>query len=375
MYNKVGVSSAAEKGVSFIMNPRKTRLDGQNKKITILCILEILKEYSDENNPLTQGDIVKKLESLYGFMIERKSVAMNIDSLIDFGYDIVKHEKGGCYLDRRGFRVNKLSDSPNAPDYQFAKGEIAYLIDAVFSSKNISLDRAKTLALCLSALLSNYEKKFFRYIHSADSFNRSLNEDFFYNVEKINEAIEKGKKISFVYNIYGKDGKLVPRHGCKPHIVNPYFFLNVRGTYFLICNNDKYNTVNNYKVELITSIKILCEDIKLAKLLDDYDKIRDRARYANERAYLFSAETITATLRLDDEWAVSNAKEWFGNNIRIVEKQTSEKVEFIATLRASEDTIVYWSLQFGESVEVLEPASTRERVAQRAMVIAEKYKK
>ena len=32
-----------------------------NKKLSIIYILDILKEYSDENHPLTQNEIVKKI--------------------------------------------------------------------------------------------------------------------------------------------------------------------------------------------------------------------------------------------------------------------------------------------------------------------------
>ena len=106
-----------------------------NKKLTILAILEILKEHSDEAHPITQGDIVKKLKSVYGVDCERKSVAMSIESLKDgFGIDIVKNEGGGCYLNERDFE----------------QSEISFLIDAVFSSKNISSKDAQHLADKLS---------------------------------------------------------------------------------------------------------------------------------------------------------------------------------------------------------------------------------
>ena len=36
-----------------------------NKKMSPLCILEVLKEYSDENHPLTQAQILKKIEQNY----------------------------------------------------------------------------------------------------------------------------------------------------------------------------------------------------------------------------------------------------------------------------------------------------------------------
>jgi len=73
-----------------------------NKKLSILYILEILKDYSDENHLLSQTEIVKKLNLLYGMECERKSVGSNIDNLIAFGYDIIK-TPSGCYLGARDY--------------------------------------------------------------------------------------------------------------------------------------------------------------------------------------------------------------------------------------------------------------------------------
>ena len=64
-----------------------------NKKLSILYILEILRQYSNENNLLTQEDIIRKMYNLYGMECERKSISANIDMLIDMGYDIIKHTK------------------------------------------------------------------------------------------------------------------------------------------------------------------------------------------------------------------------------------------------------------------------------------------
>ena len=61
-----------------------------NKKMSLLCILQILREYSDENHPLTQAQIISKIVNNYGLELERKSIGANIESLIDFGFDIIK---------------------------------------------------------------------------------------------------------------------------------------------------------------------------------------------------------------------------------------------------------------------------------------------
>ena len=126
-----------------------------NKKMSLLCILQILREYSDENHPLTQAQILKKIEQNYGLELERKSISTNIDSLIDFGFDIIKMDKG-CYLGQR----------------EFEPSEVSFLIDAVFSSRSIDSKRSRELAEKISKFLSVNERKKYKYICKSDEIIR-----------------------------------------------------------------------------------------------------------------------------------------------------------------------------------------------------------
>ena len=106
-----------------------------NKKLSILYTLEILKEYSDENHLLTQSDIISKINQVYGMECERKSIAMNIESLIELGFDIIKVPHKGCFM---GERVIEPS-------------EVSFIVDALFSSKSINGKQAKDLAEKISS--------------------------------------------------------------------------------------------------------------------------------------------------------------------------------------------------------------------------------
>lgn len=67
----------------------------ENKKASILLILKVLEEYSDEDHFLTQQDIIDKVDELYGIELERKSVAFFISLLQELDYDINKSPRGG----------------------------------------------------------------------------------------------------------------------------------------------------------------------------------------------------------------------------------------------------------------------------------------
>lgn len=105
---------------------------------------------------ISQNDIVIKINNIYGMTCERKSIATNIDSLIDFGYDIVK-TNAGSYLASR----------------EFEPSEIRFLVDAVFSSKSINSKHSRELAKKLSEFLSVYQRKQYKYVYKADELNRT----------------------------------------------------------------------------------------------------------------------------------------------------------------------------------------------------------
>lgn len=91
------------------------------KKLALIRIWQILKEYSDYDHPLTQDDIARHLESDYGIVIERKAISRNISLLKEAGAEI-ESGRTGSYLERRDFEDSELK----------------LLIDGVLCSKYIT---------------------------------------------------------------------------------------------------------------------------------------------------------------------------------------------------------------------------------------------
>ena len=321
-----------------------------NKKLSILYILEVLKEYSDINHLLTQEEIINKIYSSYGLELERKSISSNIDSLIDFGYDIVK-TKNGCYLNNR----------------EFENSEIQFLIDAVFSSKSISSKHSQELANKLSRILSKHDRKQYDYIYKADSINRSNNKQLFYTIDVLNEAIKEGKQVELVYNrFYLNDNKKAN----TPRVINPYFLTNNQGVYYLVCNHDYYDDIANYKVHKIENIRILDSDVKPITKLKGCEDGVDIAKYANDNVYMFSNEVVSAVIKIDKEYIVDYVVDWFGKNAKVYIRDN----EIYADITANEQALIYWCLQYGENVSLVEPLSTRNKIKEAVSKMNDKYK-
>ena len=78
------------------------------QKLKILYVLDILKKYSDEQNPVTATDICGYLEEM-DIPAERKSVYKDIEALIDYGYDIVYSQSPkGYFLASREFEEPEI---------------------------------------------------------------------------------------------------------------------------------------------------------------------------------------------------------------------------------------------------------------------------
>ena len=323
-----------------------------NKKMSNLCILEILKEHSDENHPLTQADIINKIYNQFGMELERKSISANIDSLIDFGFDIVK-TTNGCYLGQR----------------EFEQSEIAFLVDAVFSSKSINSKHSKELAEKISSFSSKYNRKKFNYIYKTDEIIRTDNKQLFYTIEILNQAIEEGKKVEFNYHRFYMDKETNEKKKQKRYVINPYFMINNQGRYYLVCNYDYFDEIANYKLELINDIKILDEPVKPITKLKNCEKGVDIAKYANENIYMFHNKAIDATLKIEDDYSAEYVVEWFGKKTRFYEKNGEKFADIIS----NEDALLYWCLQYGENIELVSPAETREKLQEKIKKIYKKY--
>jgi len=320
-----------------------------NKKLLLFYVLEILKKYSDENHILTQDEIGRLVESEFGMYCERKTSAANIEALLELGYDIIKIDRKGYYLASR----------------EFEKGEVLFLLDAIFSSKIIPYKQAENLSKKLLSFLSKYENKEFNYIYKSNQISRTNLKQIFYTIEQINEAIKQKKKITFLYQKNSFNKNMLE----KTHIVSPYFMSNSQGKYYLVCNKEGLNDLSNFKIEKIKDIIILDELAYPIEKIEGYEKGLDISKYTNENIYMFSGKTISAKLKIEDESIIDYIYDWFDKNNTLISKKDGE---IFADIRVNESALVYWALQYGENVEVVEPQSTREKIAN---IVSKMYKK
>ena len=167
-------------------------------KEVFLHVWRILTEQTDEDHPLTAEAIIEQLEEI-GYGCDRKAIYRHIEALEEFGIDIGKNTSAprGYYVMSRDFELHELK----------------LLADAVQSSRFITVKKSKQLIDKLGSLAS---------VHQAEGLRRSLymtdedktdNEQIFYVLDGVYEAIRRNRRVSFKYFRYLPNGKKEYRNG------------------------------------------------------------------------------------------------------------------------------------------------------------------
>ena len=304
-----------------------------NKKMLNMLILEILKEYSDQEHRLTQQEIIRLLKSNYDMVCDRRSVKNNVVCLRELGYEISMED--GYYLLER----------------EFDDVELRMLIDSVLFAKFLTQKQAKTLIEKLKSIGNKYFSAKVNHIINLPELRHGYNKQLMYVLDTINEAISQHKKISFVYNQYGSDFKLHPKREEK-YIVNPYQMVANNGFYYLIGNYDKYDDISHYRLDKMTCVEMLTEKVKQQNQVMGLEQGLNLPKHMAEHIYMFSGPSVRVKL-LAPKTMMDELIDWLGKEFKASEIE--DKKQILVTLRCNEDSMFYWALQYGPYVEVLEP--------------------
>lgn len=310
-----------------------------SKKMLNMLILAILEQYSDREHRLTQQEIIRLLKINYDVECDRRSVKSNLLCLEAMGYDISM--ENGNYLASRTFE----------------DGELRLLIDSVLCSKNITNKQAHELIDKLKSQGNKYFSPKVSHVCNLPSMHHGDNQQLFYVLEVLNNAISEHAKVSFTYNAYNTEFKLKPKRAEK-YIVNPYQLVTANGYYYLIGNYDKYDNISHYRVDKITDITQLKEKAKSMKKIQGLEQGLNLPKHMAEHIYMFRGESVLAELSVPSNM-MNELVDWFGKEFRIV---SQEAERMVIQVRCNEEAMLYWTLQYGAYVELLTPLELRSKV-------------
>ena len=200
----------------------------ENQKLKLLYLADMLREETDENHVLSMPAIISRLEAR-GVSAERKSIYSDMDALEAYGMDILR-SKAGYALAHRTFELPELK----------------LLVDAVQSSRFLSVNKSRALIKKIESLCSHYEAQDLqRQVYVAGRV-KSMNESVYYNIDALHEAINHDKQIRFQYFRWTPEKKQQLRRGGRRYRVSPYALIWQDENYYLVGFDEEAQDIRHY---------------------------------------------------------------------------------------------------------------------------------
>ena len=282
-------------------NEKKTIVELNTTKddirLRILYLYQLLLTQTDEEHPLSSKQIMDKMKEMHNISMHRTTVPSDIALLRAAGLDIVGQRRRAWeyYLADRTFSIPELK----------------LLIDAVQSSKFITEKKSRLLIEKLTSLTSNTNaEKLKRTVHISGRV-KSDNEKGYYIVDTINEAINAGVKISFLY--FELDGKKrqVPKNDGKPYTVSPFDLIWDGDYYYLTGYCDERESVRTFRVDRIMNTPDILADQPVEPRPETYDV----SRYTTEAFRMFTTDEAVEVSLLCDNVVMKSIVDKFGMGI------------------------------------------------------------
>lgn len=216
---------------------------GTNQKFKFTYLMKIMQAKTDDEHSLTMPQIMDELEK-YNVTAERKSIYTDFQDMTEkFGVEIIKEQIGRETYYHVGAR-------------EFELAEVKLLIDAIQSSKFITLKKSRELIAKIKSFVSEHQaKQLQRQVYINDRV-KTMNESVYYNVDDVHTAINQNKKIRFKYYKWDINKKLVPRHNGDWFVVSPWALTWDDENYYMVAFDDLDHKIKHYRVDKMMRISI-----------------------------------------------------------------------------------------------------------------------
>lgn len=305
-----------------------------NQKVKILYVLKALWEESDENHPISAENIAKKV-SADGINCERKSVYSDIEELREFGFDIISTKKGSYIASR-----------------QFELPELKLLADAVQASKFITEKKSQELVEKLSGLTNKYNAGQLRGPLLVRNRVKTMNESIYYNIDGIQEAMQKDCQISFSYYKWNIDKKMVSKKESE-YRISPWILQWEDEKYYLVGYDKKMGIMKHFRVDKMKQIEILSDKRCGSDMVND-----SKMSLANQEYFgMYSGRKATVTLQMREELA-GVMLDRFGKDVWMHSVENG-RLQVVIDVAIS-NQFFGWLAGLGADISIEKPAWVRE---------------
>ena len=322
-------------------------------KLALLHILRYLLERTDEAHPANATELGRYLAA-NGLPEDRRTIYTDVAILADFGLDVVVAEggkNGGYYVASRDFELPELK----------------LLVDAVQSSKFITERKSTELIGKLSRLTSAASAK--QLVREVYVRNRAKtdNENIFYNIDSIYEAIHEDVQIAFQYGTITPAKQLVARRDGARYQVSPWALIWDDDSYYLIAYDDIAEKIKFFRVDRMLRVRLTKEKREGASHFADFDP----AAFSKKMFGMYGGKDAQVTLRCEDRLA-SVIIDRFGMDVTIIPGKDGF---FRAMMPVSVSPQFFgWVTGIGTGLVIESPSSVREEYLRYLRDVSAQYR-
>ena len=329
-----------------------------NQKMKPLLLQRILLERTDEDHGLTVPELIALLEE-EGVAAERKSVYSDLQTLADFGLDIVKRKESGKVVYYVGARTFELP-------------ELKLLVDAVQSSRFITHKKSNQLIQKVEGFASRYQaQQLQRQVFVANRV-KTMNESIYLNVDKIYEAIAANRCITYRYLDWAfRDGaaggyeKQFRRQG-KTYRISPWSLCWADERYYMIGFDSEAGLIKHYRVDKMLGIALTDEPRDGQEHFEHFDM----AVYTRQVFGMFGGNEQTVTLRFENR-LLGVVLDRFGEDVPI-RREDADTFQVRVRVAVSPQ-FLSWVFSFGGGARIVSPAAVADTMREQLASVMKQY--
>lgn len=305
-----------------------------NQKLKILYLMQILSEKTDETHSITMPQIIEALK-IQGISAERKSLYNDIESLRTYGFDIIGEPDGKLFKYRVGKRTFELA-------------ELKLLVDSVQSSKFVTEKKSNELIKKIESLGSNYEaSQLQRQVYTSGRI-KTANENIYYNVDILHNAINQNSKIKFQYFQWNVKKEMELRRGGEYYCVSPWGLSWDDENYYLVAYDSEAGKIKHYRVDKMLHINLTNEQREGKELFERFNM----AEYAKKMFGMFGGKEESVKIECHNCLA-GVIIDRFGTDVRMLKKDDEH---FVATVKvAVSKQFLSWVMALGNQAKIVGP--------------------
>ena len=252
------------------------------QKIKLLKLMELLRQETDENHPITTSEICRRLGEM-GITCERRTVGKDMKVLREQGFEIMSELKGH-------------ENSYWIADRSFELPELKILMDAVQAALFIPEKKSEELVAKIAALGGSHQAELLRGNIIRFNTRKHSNQSIFYNVQAIEEAIQQKRQLSFRYYDLDENLEKVYRMEGGSYHAEPVSLIYEDNNYYMLSYSRKYVHSIIYRVDRMDQVRV--EDDPLSN--DAIERIEGTGSLVESAFRMYQGESKLVTIQFHD---------------------------------------------------------------------------